>query len=124
MVPSLISQPGRTPSFLKLCQPLRSWPSNNSCHPAAFSSVLKEFSEAARQGTAQNASVREIAVREVKKVCFMPACCSGATSQSSRKTVRIRPVVDSRLAMQQSMLMKKAGFHLLVADDDSAIRYD
>src|ERR1051325_3570764 len=40
-VPSLICHPGRTPSFLKLCQPLSVLPSKSSFQPAAFSASLR-----------------------------------------------------------------------------------
>jgi len=38
---SFTCQPGRTPSFLKLCQPVKLWPSNSSCQPAACSALVK-----------------------------------------------------------------------------------
>src|SRR5437016_2138232 len=69
-VPSFTCQPERTPSRLKLCQPVKSFPLNRSFHPAAFSAPLRVLFFAPSAAGRQRVAIMTEA-RAIKGVRFM-----------------------------------------------------
>jgi len=65
---------GRTPSFLKLCQPSKSLPSNKSCQPSASSCLVSEFIGAAACFVAHEVIARGSKSSGIKKCASWLYC--------------------------------------------------
>src|SRR5579871_2685167 len=88
-LPSFTCQPSRTPSFLKLCQPVKSEPLNNNCQPAAFSESLSAFA-------LSSAELEAVAGVDESPPPFeeMPNFLARPAFHSSFNSVMVLPVVS------------------------------